>query len=265
MAALLLILGVLAFVASTLVYALQPGAGVDPSLGPGPWQAGSQGPPPVPVDLPALFLRPRGLGMGGLLAAVWAALAYHAGRRWSEGRQARAAAALGVKQGPVQNHKRGAGGAEALPLTLGLLAGAAWPWLWPGQPFYAFLLSAAMLSGFLVAAMRDIRVGGHVRRSSSLGFVAGWGLLACLAVLTGVLRDRLGLPQEGAAIAALLIGSVAAVWVQLRLERRIGFSLALIWGLIGVAASTVTTDAAIATMTVIAIAIVAVALVRVMT
>ena len=50
-----------------------------------------------------------------------------------------------------------------------------------------------------------------------------------------------------------------------KLGRRIGFSVALIWGLIGIAAGTVTTDAAIATVTVLAIAIIAVALVRVTT
>ncbi|ABL70515.1 hypothetical protein EO213_05820 [Paracoccus denitrificans] len=279
----LLILAVLVFTASTLLYALRSEPAALPLAEPGlalsPWQ-GYPGARPPPVDLPGLFLRPEGLGMAGLLGMTWAALAYHAGRRWFERRRmrlARAAALEEERELPPQNagpptpghllrlHERDDSLGEHAPLILGLLAGAIWPWFLRGHPVIAFLLSAAMLAGFLAAALRGIRAGSLVQHSSSLGFVAGWGLLVSFAVFTGLLRDRLGVPQEAAAVIALLIGSVAAVSVQLRLGRRIGFSVAVIWGLIGIAASTVTTDAAIATMTVIAIAIIAVALVRVTT
>ena len=70
--ALLLILAVLAFIASTLFHALlpdqramAPAATADPGLALSPWQGFPGGPAPR-VDLPALFLRPEGLGMAGL-------------------------------------------------------------------------------------------------------------------------------------------------------------------------------------------------------
>ena len=281
--ALLLILAVLVFIASALLHAVQPGPPM-PALAEGgyglsPWQGLGDFPAPS-VDLSALFLQPRGLGMAGLLGMTWLALAYHAGRRWLELRRMRLAQAAAPDEGgelPPQSlgpptaghllrlHRHDDSLAEHAPLIVGLLAGAVWPWLLRSHPVAAFLLSAAMLAGFLAAALRGVRVGSLVQRSSALGFVAGWGLLVSFAVFAGLLRDRLGVPQEVAAVVALLIGSVAAVSVQLRLGRRIGFSVALIWGLIGIAAATVTSAAAIATMTVIAIAIIAVALVRVLT
>ncbi|WP_313352088.1 hypothetical protein [Paracoccus sp. (in: a-proteobacteria)] len=281
--AFLLIMAVLAFVASTLIYALQPGPGMLPLLEQGdalsPWQSYSAS-TSQPVDMSALFLRPSSLGMAWLLGMAWAALLYHAGRRWVEVRRMRLARVAPSEEGAVlpplsagpltpghllRLHEREAILGEHAPLILGLLAGAVWPWLQGRYPLIALLLAAVMLAGLLSAALRSIRVGSLVQRSSSLGFVAGWGMLASLAAFTGFLSDELGVPQEGAAIIAMLIGSVAAVSVQLRLGRRIGFSVALIWGLIGVAAGTITADAAIAAMTVIAIAIIAVALVRVMT
>ena len=121
------------------------------------------------------------------------------------------------------------------------------------------------LAGLLRAAMQQQRQGSEVGRSSALGFAAGWALLVWLSMLAALLQDGLGLSQPASAVIAIMIGAIAAVSLQLRLGRRIGFSVALIWGLIGVAAATVTTDATIATVTVLAIAIIAVALVRVTT
>ncbi len=271
-------LAVLVFLASSLAYALAP-APPAPTV-PSSRDAASllQGLPAgsQPVDLAGLFLRPGNPGMMALLGLAWAALGYHAARQFLAGTE-------GVRQGigppaprdlpahgpqghgPPKHGTQEHGLQEHAPLILGLLAGALWPWLLGGWPLTAFLLSALMLACFLAAALRGVREGGQVQRSSSLGFVAGWGLLVCFAAFTALLRDRLGLPQEVAAVIAMLIGAVAAVSVQLRMPKRIGFSVALIWGLIGIAASTVTTDTAIATVTVIAIAIIAVALVRVTT
>lgn len=282
----MLILAVLVFIASTLLYALLPGRGVaalapvpGQDLALSPWQ-GLSGPAAGPVDLAALFLRPRGPVMAGLLGMTWAALAYHAVRRWVEGRRIGLARAAALDEGrdlPPQSagppapghllrlHEHDDSLAEHAPLIIGLPAGAACPWLLHSHPVIAFLLAAGMLAGLLTAALRGMRIGQLAQPSSSLGFVAGWGLLVGFAVFTGLLQDRLGVPQEVAAATAMLVGAVAAVSVQLRLGRRIGFSVALIWGLIGIAAGTVATDAAIATMTVIAIAIIVVALVRVMT
>lgn len=249
----LLILTTLGFIASSLGFALHMGVGS--AALPDDDMAGMLAAPqffaadPMPVDLSALFLHPQGLGMMALLAMTWAALAYHALR-----------CALLPASGPAPIFA-----AAQAPLIGALLLGAVWPWLLPSAPLLGFLLAGLMLAGLLNAAMQEHGQGHETGRSSALGFAAGWALLVWLSILAALLQVHLGLPQAAAAVIAILIGAVAAVSVQLRLGRRIGFSVALIWGLIGVAAGTVTTDATIATVTVLAIAIIAVALVRVTT
>ncbi|CAM3259921.1 hypothetical protein SAMN04488021_14135 [Paracoccus aminovorans] len=273
----LLTLAALVFVASTMLYAFWPAAPVPPSPPADSLVLSEQVPP---VDLAQLFLRPDSPAMTGLLAATWAALGYHALRLRLEGRRlarARQAAEIEGRPLPPQGagppvpgdllrlHERDGNLAEHGPLIVSLLVGALWPWLLSPYPLISFLLSTVTLAGTLAAALRGVRVGPVVQRSSTLGFVAGWALLVSFALFTGLLEQRLGVPQTSAALIALLIGAVAAVGVQLRMPKRIGFSVALIWGLIGIAAGTVTTDATIATATVVAIAIIAVALVRVTT
>lgn len=270
----LLTLSVLAFVASTLSFALWPVATAPQAAGMG------LAADPLPVDLARLFLHPRDPGMGALLATVWLALFYHLLRLWLEIRriaQAEHAAAVRgralapdlagppVPEDLLRQHRRDNSLPEHGPLILALLAGAVWPWLLVQHPVVGFALSAVTLAGTLAAALRGLRLGAVVNRSSTLGFVAGWALLACLTVFAGLLQQRLGVPQTIAVGIAMLIGAMAAVSIQLRMPHRIGFSVALIWGLIGIAASTVTTNATIATATVVAIAIIAVALVRVTT
>lgn len=268
----LLSLAVLAFVASTMAYALWPVAAVPQAAGPTA--------EPAPVDLAWLFLHPRDPGMGALLLTLWLALFYHLLRLWLEIRRmaqaVRAAAVRGQALAPdlagppaprdlLRQHRRDNSLAEHGPLILALSVGAVWPWLLVHHPLTGFMLSAVTLAGALAAALRGLRLGAVVKLSSTLGFVAGWALLACLTVFAGLLQQRLAVPQTMAVGIAMLIGAVAAVSVQLRMPRRIGFSVALIWGLIGIAGSTVTTNATIATATVVAIAIIAVALVRVTT
>ncbi len=248
----LLLLATLAFIASTLGFALHlngtsPAHLTEMLTVP---QLFAEGSPQV--DLAGLFLHPRGPGMWALLAMTWAALVYYA----------------------LRSLIRGTGGDDA-SLIAALALGAVGPWLILSQPLLAFLLSVAMLAGLLAAALRGR--GGDpapeaergppagIARRSVLGFVAGWALLVCLSMLSGLLQMRLGLPQAAAAVIAILIGSVAAASLQLRLGRPFGFSVALIWGLIGVAAGTLTSDISIATATVLAISIIAVVLVRVTT
>lgn len=245
----LLILATLAFIASSLGYALQMHA---TAVGIAADDAARMlaaprffDSPPVPVDLSGLFLHPQGIGMKTLLVMTWAALAYHALR-------------CALRPNPAHE-------AVQAPLIVALALGAVWPWLAPAHPLPGLLLATLTLAGLLRAAMQDQHRGPEVERSSSLGFAAGWALLVWLALLAGLMQDRLGLPQAAAAVIVIMIGAIAAVSVQLRLGRRIGFSVALIWGLIGVAADTVATNATIATATVLAISMIAVALVRVTT
>ena len=245
----LLIAATLAFVASSLGFALHMGAA---AVGiPTDEAARMLAAPrlfdatPSQIDLSGLFLKPQGIGMRALLVMTWAALAYHALR-------------CALSPAPMEVTGQA-------PLIAALALGAVWPWIAPAHPLPGFLLAALTLAGLLRAAMQEQRQGEEIGRSSALGFAAGWALLVWLSMLAALLHDRLDLSQPAAAVIAILIGAVAAVSLQLRLGRRIGFSVALIWGLIGIAAGTVTTDAAIATVTVLAIAIIAVALVRVTT
>ncbi|RCW88119.1 hypothetical protein [Paracoccus lutimaris] len=246
----LLILATLGFIASSLGFALHMDAGSVGSSAEGmarmlasPRYFAAE---PERIDLSALFLHPQGIGMKTLLVMTWAALAYHALRN-------------ALSPAP-------AGAGSQAPLIGALALGAVWPWLVPTAPILSFLLAGLTLVGLISAAMQEQQHQGHqIERSSALGFAAGWGLLVWLSMLAALLQTPLGLSQDAAAVIAILIGSIAAVRLQLRLGRRIGFSVALIWGLIGIAAGTVTTDATIATVTVLAIAIIAVALVRVTT
>ncbi len=243
---LFLTLATLAFVGSVLAHALLPALP----------QPGTQArtlavlaygaPETAVVDLSALLLQPREPALALLMLLACAALAYHALRCW-------------IEDG-ASTRRRG-----HAPLIVGLLAGAAWPWLLRDQPTIALILAALMLAGFLVGALEGRQAAVPIECSSALGFAAGWALQVSFGLLATLLQGRLGIPPQAAAGLALLVGAVAAVSVQLRLGRRIGFSLALIWGLIGIAASTVASDATLATVTVLAIAIVAVALVRVTT
>lgn len=282
--AILLCLTTLAFIASSVAFALRP---VTPPLTvPYNEMVSLLSPQPfyrheaLRMDLPSMFLRPQGAGMLGLLAMVWVALAYHALRRLFElrrigmARHARAAMAKTLAPddpGPpapddlLRRHGSDDSLREHAPLIAGLALGMVWPWLEPHYPLLAFILSAAMLAGFLAAAQRGVRTGPQVERSSSLGFAAGWALMVCLSTFAFMAQNRLEVSQSVAAVVAILIGAIAAVSVQLQLGRRIGFSVAVIWGLIGIAAGTVTSDAAISTATVLAISIIAVALVRVTT
>ena len=261
----LLTLSVLVFIASSLAYALWPHAGLLPPEPPNPWSG--LRPVSAPIDPVQLFLKPESLAMSALLGMIWAALAYHVLRIWIErhrlahGRNQAATTAETRKHDPAPQDPV----SEQLPLLVGLLTGATWPWLISAAPVATLLLALLMSLGFLLAALRGWRLGQVIKRSSTLGFVAGWALLLGLSVFAVFVRDRLQVSSAAATTVAVLVGAVAAVSVQLRLGQRIGFSVALIWGLIGIAAGTVGDDAAVATATVVAIAMVAVAVVRVTT
>ena len=252
----LLGIATLVFIASSAILALQMAR---PVLAPLAVETAGLLTPQLPdlpitrqVSLSDLLLHPHDLGTRGLLLATWAALAYHALRRL-----------YGQPQQPGGMHHRAPADA---PLVLGLLLGAVWPWLAQDHSLIAFVMALAMLGGFLIAALcRPDGQPPRDRRSSALGFVAGWALLACLSIFASMMQERLGVPQTAAAALAVLIVALAAVSIQLRLGRRIGFSLAVLWGLIGIAAGTVALDASIAMATVLTISIIAVGLVRVTT
>ncbi|MFG6079222.1 MULTISPECIES: hypothetical protein [Paracoccus] len=243
-AAPLLLIATLAFIASTFGYALRPVAlALEPATEFGMGMVFES--ENVFLDLGGQFLQPRVLTMMGLLVVTWLALGFHAIR------------CLLTDEGGRHD--------EYALLIVGLIAGATWPWLRDGHPMMGIMLCAVMLAGFLGAALSAMRLGDRIRNSGALGFAAGWATLVTCAYFATLLQTQLRAPMVLAAGIAILIAALAAVNVQLRLGGTISYSVAVIWGMIGLAAGSVSVEAALATMAVLAIAVIAVALVRVTT
>ncbi|ARJ69611.1 hypothetical protein [Paracoccus contaminans] len=76
---------------------------------------------------------------------------------------------------------------------------------------------------------------------------------------------RLGVGLERAVLIGLLVTALLGAWGQLRMNGAITFSLAIIWAMIGFAATTAGTSITIATACVLGISALAVVLVRVTT
>lgn len=254
-AALILPLATLAFIASTMSYALSPvgGSGAIPSDLNADTIFGNRG---GILDLAGQFMQPQVTAMLALLVLTWITLAYHAVRKLRE--QFRPG--ISATPLPVRNEA-----VETGMLIAGLVAGAIWPWLREDYPMQSFLLCAAMLSGFLGAALMAIRLGDTIRMSNALGFAAGWATLVTCALFATLLQTQLGASTTLAASIAILIAALATVNVQLHLGQTISYSIAVIWGMIGLAAGSVAAEAALAMLAVLAIAVIAVALVRVTT
>ena len=274
----LLILMVLAFIASLTARALRPTA---PAAPPMPPEDPLLGTATTVVDVPGLFLRPDSHVLLALTAAVFAALAFHALRRAlavrrlriaesaiprSTARRLAAGAAGPLPPGQmVQDHSADDSLLEHAPLILALGLGAVWPWMIERFPLTSFLMAALMLAGFLAAALRGLRQAGHIRKSKALSFVAGWATLVTLEVFIGLLQMRLGVPLVLASTVGMVLVALATVGVQLRLGRSISYSVAVIWGLIGLVVATVTVNVAVATLAVLAIAVIVFGLVQVTT
>ncbi|WP_223251973.1 hypothetical protein [Paracoccus mutanolyticus] len=259
--------------ASLLAYAMIPRS---PPRGSASLDPLSGGPLPG-VDIVGLFLRPPNLAMGSLMALAIAALLYHAAYRLQETQRLRTAEAalrdrLGRRlragaSGPppprqiLELHRRDDSLAEHAPAIIGLVAGAVWPWLFPKSPLAAFRVERSAWR-FLAAALRGTRQGKLRQQSNPLGFVAGWATMVTFALFIALLQRKLGAPLTLAATVGLALAALAALSVQLRMGRTIGFSLAVLWGLVALAASTVTVNAALATLAVLAIAVIVFGLVQ---
>jgi len=254
-------LATLAFVASSVGYAMRPlpspptiemmlpGMGLDAITGAAL---------PVP-DMVTQFLRPRVPAMLVLLVVTWLALLYHAASQIFASREDSSVEAPPPRppaRWPANHH-----GA----LVIGLIAGAVWPWLLAPQPGGAFLLGAVMVAGFVGEALSGVQLAPDGRISVSLSFAAGWATLAGCALVSTLLHAQFGIPERVAAVIGVTMAALAGVSVQLRLGRTISYGIAVIWGMIGLAAGAVATQAALSMMAVLGIAIIAFALVRVTT
>lgn len=254
----LMVGAVLAFIASLLIHGLS-------ALGAQPHPVATESDPIAalagdkPVAMIDILLVPHSAATLSLLAVLGCGLAYHALRRWN-GPPRR----LGERQ-PVLRYPAEAGPAQHAPLILGLLAGAVWPWLSGDRPFAAFALSAVMAAGLVLAALTGLRQGGRVRNSGVLSFAAGWAVLASCAMLAALIERGLGLPVLLSACIGLSLAALITVSLQLRLGKTISASVAVIWGLIAIAVGSMTASVGLATLAVLAIAVIAFALVQVLT
>lgn len=275
----LLIAATLAFIASLTLYALRPIAGGLPLGLDRPVMSIIDG--AAPIVMTDLFLRPRSLALSMLMAATMAALGWHALRRFQDVQRLRIAemalqARRSARRNPATSgpptpdellewHSHDVSLTEHGLLIGGLIAGTVCPWLIAHKPEHAFGMAVLMLFGMLGAALRGVRHGFHIRKSAALGFAAGWVTLVAFAFFITLLQKTMGVPLALAGAVGLTLAAFAAVAAQLRLGRNISYSVAVILGLIGIAAGTVTGSAALATMAVLAIAVIVVALVQVTT
>lgn len=275
----LLIAATLAFIASLTIFALRPISGGVPTGLDRPALAIIES--AAPVVMTDLFLRPRSLALALLMVATMAALGWHALRRYQDVQRLRIAemslhARHAARRNPItagpptpnellEWHSHDVSLTEHGLLIGGLIAGTLFPWLIEEKPEHAFGMAVLMLTGLLGAALRGVRYGFHIRKSAALGFAAGWMTLVAFALFITLLQKTMGLPMVIAGIVGLSLAAFAAVAVQLQLGRNISYSAAVILGLIGIAAGTVTGSPALATMAVMAIAVIVVALVQVTT
>lgn len=214
----------------------------------------------LPIDMVDVLLVPRSAASLSLLLILGCALAYHALRRWS------------VEVAPTDGRRRlmlrrGAEGSVArhAPLALGLIAGALWPWLETSRPLTALALAGIMATGLIIAALIGVRQDGRPRKSAALCFVAGWATLAASAMLASWLQGGLGAPPLLASSIGLTSAAILTVAVQLRLGRTISYSVAVILGLVTIAAGAMLASVGMAAVAVLAIAVIAFALVQVST
>lgn len=234
---------------------------------------------PQQVDLLATLLKPQIWLAWGLLGAAMAALGAYAARRLQDGLRARRARRADTGPADPPDLPPAAIGpltagsmarlydddqtlAEHAPLLIGLSASALWPWLIAPLPLAAQLLALIAVAGVLSALLRGRRRAGRITQSWPLGFFAGWIWLLGSAALARALQDRTGTSGTDSAILAMLTCAGGAFALQLHLGRRIGFSVAVIWGLIAMAAATVFVNAAVALVAMLCIACIALGLVR---
>lgn len=259
----LLVGAILAFIASLSMHGLAVLSATPPEL-PTALQTGSDLIAPLaaetPIDLVDILLVPGSIVSGTLLLVAGSALAYHALRRWDED-----AAPHHRRSGIFTRHRAEGRLVQHAPLILGLLAGAVWPWLETSRPLAALVLAGIMAAGLVLAALAGVRQEGRLRKSTALCFAAGWATLAASAMLVSLLEHGLGVPPLLAACLGLSLAAILTVSVQLRLGRVISYSVAVIWGLIAIIAGAMLGNAGVATLAVLAIAVIAFGLVQVST
>lgn len=209
-----------------------------------------------------MLLGPVGPVLGGLLVFVWlAALGYAL-------RVTGLLHLLLEKSQPFALHLRfldRIAKVELPALIVAFSAAALLPWIPAESTWLRFVLAMVFFAGATAAALCRVRARPKIAASTSLGLVAGWATIALCTTFSALLHQKFGMSPTVTALLALLICSITAVWVQLQIGAPFAYSLAVIWGLLGIAVATMAANMAIALATVIAITLVSLALVRVTT
>lgn len=256
---LLLVVAAVAFVGSSLGYALLDHA-EPPVLDGLPLLGELQQAASQVGGIATVFADPAAAALKLLLLLVWISVLAHVTRTVLRFRADRAAGG-GRRALHARDHRL----VEHGPLILSLAAAAAWPWVTEAAPVAGFLLALAMAAGALGAALMGDRDGAGTRRRLTVGIYAGWAVAAMFTAFAGLLTDRLGVSASLSSLIAIILLAATAIEAQLRLGAVIGFTIAVVWALIGVAADAMQQDATVATAAVIAIAAMSTVLVRVTT
>lgn len=215
--------------------------------------------------LTQMYLRPDNIAMWSLLLALCGALVlYAAGVLWTQ------AAVEGHRLRPRSPrvevdrrlHRLDNTVDEQLPLLVALVAGAIWPWAAAVSPLAGLAVAVLTMSAALVAATRGQRSGRVRAKNPAVSFLAGWATMAFYLQLADLGADLLPVGPVVWTIAALVMGSIAAAFLQLQLGRAAAYTVAVIWALVGIAGAMIGGAMAVTVTTVICIAALAFMLVR---
>ncbi len=170
---------------------------------------------------------------------------------------------------------------SAPAFSLALLAAAVWPFVWPFAPGVAIGLvglhlmlalsvldhmHGTLLSGRRAEAMRLSRLSRTTARTRLLRIApvavfAGWSISVGGALLSVVFHDPLGGSPIAATALGLLAIAIVTVLAQLAANRTPELSVAVIWAMIGLAASQI--DSGLPTLAVAGVSLLAAGIVRV--
>lgn len=248
-----LLLATLVFVASGIVFALQPIAhgsfGGDPALQRlvdpvSVYMNQSQG---RGTSLLALFLQPRHAALWLLLIAVWVSVIAHA----------------------VLTMQRDSGNArgfaaDQFPLIGTLLIGAIWPWMIGSHPSVGVLGSVSMLIGLLILAVRGAARGRRIHDSPMIGVFGAWVTIVTFSAF-GMLMVEGGASVILAATLVLLMACAAGGVLQLQTQGSGAYTITLIFAFLGIAAAMLETSPMVSIAAVMAIAAMTFVLVQVTT
>lgn len=167
----------------------------------------------------------------------------------------------------------------ALPFGVAMAAGTLWPFVLNSAPALAaaivglqILLALTALGqgddewrrrGLRLSQMTGDSVRLRLLRIAPVAVFAGWSIAVGGCLLSVLIQDQFGLGAVVATVLGLLAIAALAVGAQLAASRTPELSLAVIWALIGTAASQIGTDLPATLMAVAGVSLLAAGIVQV--